>query len=213
MDMTISAEGRQPQSRVGTGWSTTPSATHVAKDLPLGMHRMRLVQITSPEGAVSLLNVDQIKIIIPFGDGNGCTIQMTGDPDWKKYKCGLNYHYFIEHLKNFSVNICYPTDDLPAKVEAGDLNVEVETRHETDHHLSMIEDLSNQVEAERSRALGFRIVLCSVLTSIGRRSLDAKRFSSIIAKAIEDVPSSGPSSSRSEVLQLGEQMVLRSAGR
>ncbi|WP_456684548.1 hypothetical protein [Bradyrhizobium sp. P5_C11_2] len=174
---------------------------------------MRLIQITSPEGAVSLLNVDQIKIIIPFGDGNGCTIQMIGDPDWKKYKCGLNYHVFIEHLKNFSVDVCYPENELPAKIAENDANVEVEPLHESSDHLSVIENLTNELEAERSRALGFRIVLCSVLTSIGRRSLDSKRFSSIITKAIEDVPISGPSSSRSAVLQLGEQMVLRSTGR
>lgn len=174
---------------------------------------MRLVQITSPEGAVSLLNVDLIKSIVPFGDGKGCTIQLMGDPEWKNYKSSVDYNAFMLHLSNFDVKVCYPNNDAP-DTKTADVEPQAEIKdHSIRDNLLKIESLTGELEAERSRALGFRIVLCSVLTSIGRRSLDPKRFISIITKAIEDVPTKGHASSRRAVLELGQQMVLRSTGR
>lgn len=174
---------------------------------------MRLVQITSPEGAISLLNVDHIKSIVPFGDGGGCTIQMLGDPEWKHYKSIIKYDSFIEHLKVFDVGICYPINEVAADIAPKEEVIASSTGvlREVDHNI--VSELMGELEAERSRTLGFRNVLCSVLTSIGRRSLDAKRFIYIITKAIEDVPASGPISARRAVLQTGEQMVLRSTRR
>lgn len=174
---------------------------------------MRLVQITSPEGAISLLNIDLIKSIVPFGDGTGCTIQMVGDQEGKSYKNSVDYHTFMRHLQNFRVSVCYPSNDPPDVAILNNVPVDEKQSDGGRDNRLVIENLTGELEAERSRALGFRIVLCSVLTSISRRSLDSKRFISIITKAIEDVPTEGPASSRRAVLDLGQQMVLRSTGR
>jgi hypothetical protein len=69
---------------------------------------MKLIQVTSPVGAVSLLNIQQIKRVTPFADGTGCDVQMLGDDENVIYKVGHGYKRFLETLQEAGVAIYFP---------------------------------------------------------------------------------------------------------
>lgn len=67
-----------------------------------------LMQITSPEGAVSLVNTAFIKSIVPFSNGAGCNIHMIGDAEGKALKVGVSYERVLAGLKAAGISIVYP---------------------------------------------------------------------------------------------------------
>ncbi|MDP4003069.1 methyltransferase domain-containing protein [Methylobacterium sp. NEAU K] len=68
--------------------------------------------------------------------------------------------------------------------------------------------LASELEQERQRSRAVRIVLNAVLASLRFRSLDRKRFKSIVAKAAQATPNEGPEAARHAVLLEESRKVL-----